>query len=472
MHWYRDLTRRQRSVLIGLTFAVVAVIGTLSWTVWRTIQAAETPSPVSTPDSGPSALSTPTPPPSPSPTPQPSATPTVPFDVSQAGLIAMDIAEARNSRTRWRTPVTLVDDHQLSVALYRRYQSWPPLPMRARPLLEALNLWYWDDLRLDVVAHAEKTAALYIPELEELYVRRDWTGPSEIQKIQVAYGYARAQPDQYGDLLKLSADASSIDRQVALSAVADGDALMAVWLYAGASPGSRQAEKIERYIETALQPLWQREDPLLSDLSGLVFRLGKDFAIERFDAGGTAAMDQAIIRPPRSTEQLLHPERYRAGDEPVPLLPHEVDLGRGWTLTQTETLGEALMGLTMVEWSNGELTPDVVVGWGGDRLQVWQHEDGDTVAMWHAVWDTPADAYRTYRALQAMMPSPLIRGRTRERTTPESLPPGRWWTGSRGAVFLRRHGNRTWLLWGDDSAVVTQVGAEIEHPQGDIPELN
>jgi hypothetical protein len=135
-------------------------------------------------------------------------------------------------------------------------------------------------------------------------------------------------------------------------------------------------------------------------------------------------------------------------------------------------MGEALMGLTMVEWSNGELTPAVVVGWGGDRLQVWQHEDGDTVAMWQAVWDTPADAYRTYRALQAMMPSPLIRGRTRERTTPESLPPGRWWTGSRGAVFLRRHGNRTWLLWGDDPAVVAQVGAEIEHPEGNIPELN
>ena len=117
MHWYRDLTRRQRSVLIGLTFAVVAVIGTLSWTVWRTIQAAETPSPVSTPDSGPSALSTPTPPPSPSPTPQPSATPTVPFDVSQAGLIAMDIAGTRNSRTGWRTPVAMGDDHQLSGAL-------------------------------------------------------------------------------------------------------------------------------------------------------------------------------------------------------------------------------------------------------------------------------------------------------------------------------------------------------------------
>jgi hypothetical protein len=376
----------------------------------------------------------------------------------------MDIAEARDSRTRWRTPVTLVDDHRLSVALYQRYQRWPPLPMRARPLLEALNVWYWDDIRLDVVAHAESTAAVYIPEIEELYVRRDWDGPSEILEMHVAYGYARAQPDQYGDLLKLSNDASSIDRQIALSAVADGDALMAVWLYAGVSPDSRQAEKIERYVETAILPLWQREDPLLRDLSGLSLSLGKDFAIERFEAGGTEALDRAIIRPPRSTEQLLHPERYEANDEPVPISPYDVDLGRTWTLTQTDTLGEALMRLTVVEWSNGDLTPDVVKGWGGDRLQVWQNDEGSTVAMWHAVWDTTPDAYRYYHALQSIMPTPLISGRLRGRMTPESIPPGRYWSGSQGAVYLRHHGDRTWLVWGEDPEIVEAVSAVIEQP--------
>ncbi len=468
MRWYRRLTRKQRSLLIGLTIAVVAVITALGWSVWMTLQADATPSPVSTPDPGPSALNSPTPPPSPTPTPQPSATPTVPFEVSQAGIIAMDVAEARQSRTRWRTPVTLVDDHRLSVALYQRYQTWPPLPVRTRALLEMLNLWYWEDLRLDVVAHAQSAAAVYIPEIEELYVRRDWDGPLEIQEVQVAYGYARAQPDQYGDLLSLSSDASSIDRRIALSAVADGDALMAVWLYAGAEPGTRQAEKIERYIATAILPLWQREDPLLSDLSGLSLSLGRDFAVKRYAAGGTEALDQAIIRPPRSTEQLLHPERYEAGDEPIPIPPYEVDLGRTWTLTQTETLGEALMGLALVEWSNGQLTSDVVEGWGGDRLQVWQDEEGRTVAVWQAIWDTNAAAYRYYHALLEMMPSPLIRGQMRQRTTPESLPPGRWWVGSRGALFLRRHGNRTWLLWGDDPEVVEEIGATIERPDGAV----
>ena len=378
----------------------------------------------------------------------------------------MDVAEARDSQTRWYTPVTLVDDHRLSVALYRRYQTWQPLPIRARPLLKALNLWHWDDVRLDVVAHAQNTAALYIPELEELYVRRDWDGPSEILKMQVAYGYARAQPDQYGDLLKLSNDASSIDRQIALSAVADGDALMAVWLYAGVLPDSRQAEKIERYIATAVFPLWQREDPLLNDLSSLSLTLGRDFAVERFEAGGTEALDRAIIRPPRSTEQLLHPERYAAGDEPVPLSPYEVDLDRTWTLTQTDTLGEALMGLTVVEWSNGDLKPNVVEGWGGDRLQVWQNDGGSTVAMWQAVWDTAPDAYRYYHALQTMMPDPLIDERLHGRTIPEPLPPGRYWVGSRGAVYLRHHGNRTWLVWGEDPDAVERVSAVIERPAG------
>lgn len=468
MRWYRTLTRKQRSLLIGLTIAVVAVIAALGWSVWTTLQADATPSPVSTPDPGPSVLNSPTPPATATSTPRPTPQPTAAFEVSQAGIIAMDVAEARASRTRWRTPVTLVDDHGLSVALYRRYQTWSPLPLRTRALLEELNLWYWDDLRLDVVAHAQNAAAIYLPELEELYVRQDWDGPVEIQEIQVAYGYARAQPDQYGDLLSLSSDASSIDRRIALSAVADGDALMAVWLYAGVEPGTREAEKIERYVATAVLPLWQREDPLLSDLTDLSLRLGRNFAVERFEAGGTEALDQAIIRPPRSTEQLLHPERYEAGDEPVPVLPYEVDLGRTWTMTQTETLGEALMGLTIVEWSNGTLTPAVVEGWGGDRLQVWQDEEGRTVALWQGIWDTPSDAYRYYHALQGMMPSPLIQGRVRARAVPASLPTGRWWVGNRGALYLRRYGNRTWLLWGEDPEVVVQVGSLIERPEGAV----
>ncbi len=468
MRWYQSLTLIQRRVLWGLTASFVIVIGLLGWSVWTTLKSQPTLSPLPTAEAPDSILPSPSPTrtPSPAPTLPPTSTPLPPFDVAQAGLIAAGVSDARGLLPRWSTPLTLVDAHNMSVVLYRRYIAQPPLPLQLRTTLEALRLWPWEDeqVQVDPVAQALALAALYTSDTDELYLRRDWTGPRDILEWQIAYGYARAIPDQYGELPQLIANADSLDRRLALTAAGDGDALFSLWLYADVTPGSTQAQALVNTIATAITPRWKTADPLLDDLSRLSLDLGGAFVTDLYAQGGTAAVDTAMLRPPRSTEHLLHVERYLEDDIPELLTPLQPALGRDWVLTQTETLGEALLRLTLLEWSNGAIDVDSIAHWGGDLLQVWAGPAGADAVLWQTTWDTNAGAVNFYGHLVDILPHPLLSGLIRDTTPAATLPKGRWWAGRQGAIFLYRSLNRVWLVWGKDATAVETIGAMLRSP--------
>jgi hypothetical protein len=65
---------------------------------------------------------------------------------------------------------------------------------------------------------------------------------------------------------------------------------------------------------------------------------GMMFASDLYRAGGFPLVDGAFAHPPRSTEQILHPERYLAGDQPRPVATPKAPTG--YTLVTSDTLGE------------------------------------------------------------------------------------------------------------------------------------
>jgi hypothetical protein len=474
--WFRILTASQRRILSGLALSVVIVTVVLGWTVWSSYAQPEAlsplptpsaPPPTATPTLMPSATSTPEP--TPSPTPRPA------FDTSRAGIIASEVTAARQVSARWGTPLTLVDGTGLARVLHHHYQEHPLLAVRIRPVLEAFHLWFWDALRVDVVTQSAQAASFYSPQSRELYLRRDWTGTQEALEMHVAYGYARAVPEQVGDLGGLQAEASAgatfaVDRELALQAVAEGDALIAVLLHLGVTPGSPRAREIQAELAKAVCPRWQVDDPLLNELSCLAFELGAHFATTLYLEGGTAAMDSAILRPPRTTRQILHPDLYlqppstEAGlpqDEVRLLNPLQPNLGRGWVLTSTATMGEAMVGILVKEWSSEAVEPETVSGWTGDLLQVWQDGGGERVAVWQTAWDESIVAGRFYGRLLDVLPRILVSGLITDTTPPASVPRGRWWSGAGGTVFLYRSREQVWLIWGSDADAVAAVAGEI-----------
>ncbi len=379
--------------------------------------------------------------------------------MSEAGQIAADVVDARGILARWTTPITLVDVFDLATLLRNRYQNRPPTLFRERRTLEALGLWR-EGIELNIVRQASSAAAIYIPEEAQIYLRPDWIGDPDITRLQLAYGYAQALVGQvgsasgYSDLPYLVQDASSLDQRLTLAAVSRGDALFALWRYASASPDSQRASALTDLIARATLPSWQPEHPIAQEITQLPLHMGSAFARVRYASGRLDALDQALRRPPRSTEQLLHPQHYVEGDEPILLeatIPTDLT---GWGLTHTETVGEALMGLTLSTWRGENYGPKFAEDWGGDLLQVWEGPDQACVVLWHTVWDSGQAAGRFHMALRPLLPQHVGGQRLAGTTTPTALLGGNWWASDQGTTYIRRYTNHVWLVWGDDAAMV------------------
>jgi hypothetical protein len=379
--------------------------------------------------------------------------------MSEAGQIAADVVDARGILARWTTPLTLVDVFDLATLLRTRYQDFPPTLFRERRTLEALGLWI-KGLELDIVRQAASAAAMYVPEEAQIYLRPDWIGEPDITRLQLAYGYAQALVAQLGsasghsDLPYLIQDASSLDQRLTLAAVSRGDALFALWRYASAAPDSQRASALTELIAKATLPSWQPAHPLAQAITRLPLHMGSDFARARYASGRLDALDQALRRPPRSTEQLLHPRRYTEGDEPILLEATIPADAPAWALTHTETVGEALMGLTLSTWSAGDVGPKFVEDWGGDLLQVWEGPDQARVILWHTVWDSGQAAGRFHIVMRTLLPQHVGGQRLAGTTTPPALLGGNWWASERGTTYIRRYTDHVWLVWGNDTAMV------------------
>jgi len=137
----------------------------------------------------------------------------------------------------------------------------------------------------------------------------------------------------------------------------------------------------------AQAPLWLRESLLFPYLGGADFVrwFGKTHAGKQPFGPGM----------PTSTEQILHPDRYAAGDLPARLaftapapdpMGHEDNLGE----FEIRLLFQQLLG-------DEAVAARLAAGWGGDRYRVLGR-DWD-VLVWYTVWDDAVAADRFARGL-------------------------------------------------------------------------
>jgi hypothetical protein len=124
------------------------------------------------------------------------------------------------------------------------------------------------------------------------------------------------------------------------------------------------------------------------------------FAQLLFQDGGFAAVNQAFARPPRSTEQILHPEKYAANEMPVAveIPPLERGLGGTWQTLRTDVFGELVLRLLLepdVGWPTAEAA---AAGWGGDAYTILEDASSRRVVAMVTVWDTEGDAAEMYNA--------------------------------------------------------------------------
>lgn len=112
-----------------------------------------------------------------------------------------------------------------------------------------------------------------------------------------------------------------------------------------------------------------------------------------------SAVDKVWQSPPRSSEQILHPEKYERGDAPDDVGARvPARLRGGWKIVLADTLGELGTRLFLGRAVDSYRAERAAAGWGGDRA-LWLHpgaRKGDTgtdgIAAWLTTWDDESDA--------------------------------------------------------------------------------
>ncbi len=136
-----------------------------------------------------------------------------------------------------------------------------------------------------------------------------------------------------------------------------------------------------------------------------------------------SAVDAAFRRPPRSMEQVLHPEKYVVDEKPIAVTVGGSPLA-GYEVTGSEVWGE--LGIRSFLRAHGvseETATRAAAGWGGDRAIVLakpgEHNARRAIGIARFEWDTELDAREAQAALEhavdAMSPGATL-DQTMERT--------------------------------------------------------
>lgn len=117
--------------------------------------------------------------------------------------------------------------------------------------------------------------------------------------------------------------------------------------------------------------------------------LGDPFVALVAADGGNRAVDDAFASPPASSEHLLDPGSFFAGDAPVDVAVPDLP-GGAERVGEAEVLGAVGLFVLLSERLDAEVALAAADGWGGDRVAVFR--DGDrSCARVDLAADTPGD---------------------------------------------------------------------------------
>jgi len=257
-----------------------------------------------------------------------------------------------------------------------------------------------------VTLQSEGILGFYDPETAEFVVVNDGALLDPAAQWTHAHEFVHALQDQYYDLDALSDETLDSEARAAVRALAEGEAELVQYLYLfeGGYFTESEAEAILNDPEQTDGGFLRDFPPVLVNDLAFPYTDGVEFVIDLYREGGFEAIDAAWANLPRSTEHILHPERYRAGDLPqlVTLAPLTDTLGAGWELLDEDILGEFYLRQYLDQQLPTATVNRVATGWGGDRYAIyWNEADAALVMALRLVWDTPADALEFAQAYPA-----------------------------------------------------------------------
>lgn len=268
--------------------------------------------------------------------------------------------------------------------------------------------------------YSEQVAGYYDPDSTTLYAVEGAKGDQ--LRLVLAHELVHALQHERLPLEKMLKDVSNADRLAASQAVLEGHATVAMLgvvmpnLEALADPSFWSSYRDQVKLAQSSMPVFQRAPLILRE--GLIFPYlaGAEFMRWWAIQGGGRGPLPTVEQLPRSTEQILHPNRYLANDQPQSV---EFAEPRDADVLHEDTMGEFELQIWATQMRNGtEVLTDLPIGWAGDRFRVYRTPTGPALVL-YTQWEDSTAARRFVTLTGARF---VDRPRPGYRTTAELLP--------------------------------------------------
>ncbi len=236
------------------------------------------------------------------------------------------------------------------------------------------------------------------PDRRRLYAVSDDRSLTPANQLVLAHELRHALQDQYMPIHELlPASLSDFDdRRLSLLSLLEGDATLVMQRYLMRRlPGADQGGALEAGALTLPTPEMPGTPAVLRDQLVLPYTVGLEFARALVARSGWSGMQQAYARPPQSTEQVLHPQKYFDGER-----PQAVELS--FAPPGGRALAEGVLGELLWRSLLGEGGEAAAAGWGGDAYRAFDVA-GKTLVVVRSLWDSPEDLRELLAALEARL---------------------------------------------------------------------
>ena len=251
-------------------------------------------------------------------------------------------------------------------------------------------------------------SGFYDPETKHLVVRKVAPGNREQNAFTIPHEIEHAFQDaRVGLRIACERDA---DGRLAGRAMFEGDATVTSAAYEARHRGETDAHAIAR-VAKRLSTLNDEElaratggglpvkaAPTVRALFAWPYTQGAVLVAQLYRAGGWPLVDAALAHPPSSTEQVLHVEKYLAGEQPIEVAWPDVPAGMQGVARGR--MGEFLTSNFLAQCTKADLAKTAASGWGGDAY-VLADAGGRRVLSWSTAWDDESSAARFATALEA-----------------------------------------------------------------------
>ncbi|GAK53415.1 hypothetical protein U14_04680 [Candidatus Moduliflexus flocculans] len=292
-----------------------------------------------------------------------------------------------------------------------------------------------------------------------------------MEQILLSHELTHALQDQHFDLMSLPLeDLRQEDAGSAAKALIEGDAMLVMidYMLDHQQPGldatqvSGISDNMRAWSNHPLMRammMMQAMPRYLSDNLMFSYLDGFDFVLAIKQRGGWEAVNKAYADPPRSTEQILHPEKY-LGERDLPVnveLPDCAEILADWQNIEENTLGEFNIRLLLDGYLPEQDAIRASAGWGGDRFALYQQKTTKQLQLiWRTVWDSKRDSAEFFRVYRQMLEKRYVS--PANAATPAETTSTSWQMQTpAGIVRLERRGSAVMLIDGASEAQLSRL---------------